>query len=488
MGHSSERPVLIVGAGPVGLTLALELTRLNIAVRIIDKAIAPTQQSKALVIWSRTLELLGGRAQAFIEAGLVVTQISIFNQQSLIGRLDVSAVASAYPFALMIPQSETERLLEDMLNKQGVWVERGVEVVAARQQEAGVQLDTISAMGAHETLHGQWLVGCDGAHSLLRKTTGGDFAGQTLDSHWVLGDVHIPDASLASEISVHWHRTGILVVFPIGRQRFRVIANIDKKESGEPVSPSLADLQRLIDERTGLTCALSDPVWLAGFRINDRKLRSYRYGRFFLAGDAAHIHSPAGGQGMNTGMQDAFNLAWKLALVIKGICREDLLDSYSAERSLVGDDVLRASGRLTRIATLKSPVLQALRNFAAHHILGTAPVQRRISSAITELSVHYPQSPLNGPAAASGPRPGARFLRPGTRQAAQPSMDGRFMLYGGKLRITAETLSSFNTLVQPQIQDNDTTEICYLVRPDGYIACATQDVQVILKYLSDLAK
>ncbi len=487
MTDSSKPPVLIVGAGPVGLTLALELTRLNIAVRIIDKAVAPTQQSKALVIWSRTLELLGARASAFVDAGLVVTKISICNQQNLLGRLDVSAVPSAYPFALMIPQSETERLLEDMLNKQGVRVERGVEAVAALQQDSGVQLDTINATGLHETLHGQWLIGCDGAHSLLRKSTGGEFAGETLDSHWVLGDVHIADASLAPEVSVHWHRTGILVVFPISRQRYRVIANIDSNESGEAVPPSLADLQRLIDERTALACTLRDPVWLAGFRINDRKLRSYRYGRIFLAGDAAHIHSPAGGQGMNTGMQDAFNLAWKLALVIKGICREDLLDSYSAERSLVGDDVLKASGRLTKIAILKNPVLQMLRNFAAHHILGAAPVQHLIGSAVTELSIHYPQSPLNGPAAAWGPQPGERFIKPGTRQAAQPSMDGRFMLFGGKFQMAAETLSRFANLVEPQIHESDSSDICYLVRPDGYIACASQDMRVILKYLSDLA-
>ena len=487
MEHSGKPPVLIVGAGPVGLTLALELTRLNIAVRIIDKASAPTQQSKALVIWSRTLELLGAHASAFLEAGLVVTRISIFNHHSLIGRVDVSAVRSPYPFALMIPQSETERLLEDMLNKQGVRVERGVEAVAASQQAAGVELHTVNATGAHETLHGQWLVGCDGAHSLLRKSTGSEFAGETLDSHWVLGDVHIADAALASEVSVHWHRTGIVVVFPIARQRFRVIANIDSKESGEALSPSLADLQRLVDERTGLACTLRDPIWLSGFRINDRKLRSYRYGRIFLAGDAAHIHSPAGGQGMNTGMQDAFNLAWKLALVIKGICKEDLLDSYSAERSLVGDAVLKSSGRLTKIATLKNPVLQALRNFAAHHLLGMSAVQQLIGSAVTELSVHYPDSPLNGPAAASGPRPGQRFITADTQQAVQPSMDGRFTLYGSKNQIPAQTLLPFDRLVGPEIQHNDGTEICYLVRPDGYIACATPDLQLILKYLRNLA-
>ncbi|NKX17396.1 hypothetical protein HGG75_27170 [Ochrobactrum pseudogrignonense] len=158
-----------------------------------------------------------------------------------------------------------------------------------------------------------------------------------------------------------------------------------------------------------------------GIRINDRKLRSYRYGRIFLAGDAAHIHNPAGA-GMNTGMQDAFNLAWKLALVIKGICREDLLDSYSAERSLVGDDVLKSSGRLTKIAILKNPVLQMLRNFAAHHITA-APVQHLIGSAVTELSIHYPQSPLNGPAAAWGRSRGA-FHQTG-HAAGSATLDGR---------------------------------------------------------------
>ena len=153
-----------------------------------------------------------------------------------------------------------------------------------------------------------------------------------------------------------------------------------------------------------------DPIWLAGFRINGRKVSKYHWGRAFLVGDAAHVHSPAGGQGMNTCMQDAFNLAWKLALVIGGVCADSLLDSYSPERSAVGDEVLKAAGRLTAGGTTKNVVAQTVRNVVGHTMLGFSPVQRTFADTMTEVAIAYPSGSLNGPGLAAGPRPGERVV------------------------------------------------------------------------------
>ena len=176
-----------------------------------------------------------------------------------------------------------------------------------------------------------------------------------------------------------------------------------------PPTPTLEQVQAIIDRRgpSGLTAF--DPIWLAGFRINGRKVASYRWGRVFLAGDAAHVHSPAGGQGMNTGMQDAFNLAWKLALVIHGKAAEHLLDSYSPERSGVGDEVLKAAGRLTAVGTMRNPVAQTVRNLVGQVMLGLGPVQHAFADNMTEVAIGYPRSPLNGPSLGGvGPKPGQR--------------------------------------------------------------------------------
>ena len=477
-------PVLIVGAGPVGLTLALQLAKFGVSVRIVDKAVRRTDKSKALVLWSRTLELLGNSAQQFIDCGLRVNGISIFANGSVIGRLDVSSVQSPYPFALMIPQSETERLLEEMLSQHGVIVERGAEATSVAQTLDYAQVELTKPDGNKETVAAHWLVGCDGAHSLVRHSVGAAFDGETLQSDWILGDVHVEQLPLGTEVMVHWHRKGILVMFPITADRLRIIANVDSLEAEEPATPTLDEIQKLVDERTSLKCKISNPEWLAGFRINDRKVKDYRYGRLFLAGDAAHIHSPAGGQGMNTGMQDAFNLAWKLALVTKGVCREHLLDSYSSERSYVGDIVLKASGRLTKVATLKSSVMQEIRNFMAHHILGLSPVQHSIGAQVTEVSVHYPDSPLNGPHVKSGPHSGERFLS--KPRSLQHDDDERFALHAGNIALEQQLFSRFENLLRPKVYANEELNAIYLVRSDGYVACSSEDPGEIFAYLSKL--
>ena len=362
MNTQRNIPILIIGAGPVGMTMASELARYGMPVRIIDKAAHRTDKSKALVIWSRTLELLdrGGGSAPFVDAGFKAKAVNIIAGEEVIGRVSMENVQSPYPFGLMLPQSETERLLEDRLARLGVTVERQVELISFKKNTDVVQAMLRHSDGRQDAVSTQWLLGCDG-HIVPCAMAWATFTGETLDSDWMLADIHMsgypfPD----SEVSVYWHRDGAFVIFPISPGRYRVVANFPPSGAEHPPTPTLEDVQAVIDQRGPKGIKASDPIWLAGFRINDRKVADYRWGLVFLVGDAAHVHSPAGGQGMNTGMQDAFNLAWKLALVFHNSCGEHLLDSYSPERSAVGDEVLKAAARLTALGTMHNPVLQTV--------------------------------------------------------------------------------------------------------------------------------
>jgi 2-polyprenyl-6-methoxyphenol hydroxylase-like FAD-dependent oxidoreductase len=389
--------VLIVGAGPVGLTMAVELMRHGVACRIVDKAAERTDKSKALVLWPRTLELLdrAGAVDPFITAGIRVVRGRIFANREPLAELRLEGVPTPYPFALMLPQSETERLLDAHLRRLGAAVERSVELRDFTARDRGVSAHLQHRDGRIETAESGWLLGCDGAHSAVRHGLGMDFSGDALPIDWLLADVRIDGPLEPAVLRLDWHASGILAFFPIGPDRFRVIADGGPAIGERPRDPTLADVQQVVDERGPGGLRIHDPVWLSGFRINERKVDAYRRGRVFLAGDAAHIHSPAGGQGMNTGMQDAFNLAWKLALVVRGRGGEALLDSYSRERSAVGDEVLRNAGAMTRLATLRRPAAQHIRNTLVPLLASMGFVQTRMRETLTELAISYRHSPLS---------------------------------------------------------------------------------------------
>src|SRR5665213_564544 len=283
----SNVTVLIAGAGPVGLALAVELTRWGVPCRIVEKAEAATPYSKALVVWPRTLEhfATAGCAAEFLDAGRPITRAEIRAGTRRIARIDFTGIETPYPYALFVPQSETERLLEEYLGRLGVTVERRIELTGFTPGPDSVVATLRRADGGAEHVAADYLIGCDGAHSAVRHGLGMEFSGVSEQGVWMLGDLQLRGPG-------------------------------------------------------GLTA--HDPVWLSLFHINERKVADYRRGRVFLAGDAAHIHSPAGGQGMNTGIQDSVNLAWKLALVSRGHARPVLLATYSPERSAVGAMVLRS--------------------------------------------------------------------------------------------------------------------------------------------------
>ncbi|HEY1723030.1 MAG TPA: FAD-dependent monooxygenase, partial [Magnetospirillaceae bacterium] len=471
--------VLVVGAGPVGMTMASELARYGVSVRIVDKAAHRSDKSKALVIWSRTLELLdrGGGSAPFIEAGFKALAVNFIVGDKAIGRVTMDGVRSPYPYGLMIPQSETERLLEERLQALGVTVERQIEVTAFQASGTGVTATLRQADGQTESVSADWLVGCDGAHSVVRHGLNAPFAGETLKSDWMLADVHMRGYSCPDrEVSVYWNREGVFVIFPISPGRYRVVADLPTTGAEHPPAPTLEQVQATIDQRGPPGLIAFDPIWLSGFRINERKVTNYRWGRAFLAGDAAHVHSPAGGQGMNTGMQDAFNLAWKLALVIRQTCGEHLLDTYSPERSAVGDEVLKATARLTTVGTLRNPVAQTIRNTVSHLILGLSPVQHTFADHLTEISIGYPHSPLNGSSSGgAGPKPGERVAPIAGQTPVGSGAHPLFALFANTSAASIGLTRQFPGLLDPDIRAPFHEGGTWLVRPDGYVACSSSD-------------
>jgi 2-polyprenyl-6-methoxyphenol hydroxylase-like FAD-dependent oxidoreductase len=489
--------VLIVGAGPVGLTMAAELARYGVSVRIVDKAAQRTDKSKAVVLWSRTLELFDRAkcADAFVTAGNKVDAANIIANKTVIGHVNFSEVDSPYPFALMLPQSDTERLLEEHLGRLGINTQRQTELSSFEQKENGITAVLRNAEGQEEIVQADWLIGCDGAHSAVRHGLGLSFLGNTLQSDWILADLNLSGYPLpTTEMVTYWHEDGVLLVIPMSATRFRIIADLGLSAGGPPVNPTLDQVQAVIDRRGPGGMITSNPIWLSAFRINERKVSDYRAGRVFVVGDAAHVHSPAGGQGMNTGMQDAFNLAWKLALVCRGEAAEALLDSFSVERSAVGAEVLKAAGRLTMVATMRNHTAQAVRNLFGRLLLGLAPVRKAMVDTMSEVSVGYDDSPLNGPSLRRGdiPAPGRR-LEPVTGQTPVGSgKTPRFALFAtGSNRLTGLTMK-FPNLLDAEIRAPLDPGVVLLVRPDGYVACASEvdNVSVISDYLGaiDVAK
>ena len=264
--------VLVVGAGPVGLTMAAELARYGVGVRIVDKAAQRTDKSKALVLWSRTLELLDrmGCGASFVEAGRKVREADIISGGATIARVNFDGLKTPHPYGLMLPQSETERLMEQHLNSLGVEVERRVELIRFVADEDAVTAFLRRPDGGEETVDVDWMIGCDGAHSFVRHGLGMEFEGDTMLSHFILADLHLAGGPPLDEIKTYWHEAGLLVIFPIGPGRYRVVADAGEPKAGEPTpDPTLAEVQSLLDQRGPAGVKASDPVWLSG--VHDQR-------------------------------------------------------------------------------------------------------------------------------------------------------------------------------------------------------------------------
>ncbi|HWU75086.1 MAG TPA: FAD-dependent monooxygenase [Rhodanobacter sp.] len=466
--------MLIIGAGPVGLTMALELARFGVPVRLIDQGAHAAQTSRALVLWARTLELMDrvGCTADFLEHGLRAHGATVRSGSNILGTTCFDDLASAYNFALMLPQCDTERLLTEWLGRFGVTIERGIALDSFVDAGDHVEARLQHADGREETMLTPWLLGCDGAHSTVRHGIGVDFAGATENDDWLLADVRMEGhgSPPLDQVAIYLHPDGPFALFPMPGERVRVVGCIGRTDPAHPrAEPTLEQVQAMIDQRTGGGFRAVDPVWLANFRINERKVDDYRQGRVLLAGDAAHIHSPAGGQGMNTGMQDAINLAWKLALVVSGKVRPSLLDSYSTERSKVGEMVLRNATRLTHAANLANPLLQAARNHAIRLLLGFHGIRHAMGEMLAEIDIAYAGSPLS-----SGLHAGDR-LPPEHYDGTPPGKDAPlFVLYATDQAKGDALAARYPTLLETRTRQPHDPQQLLIVRPDGYTGLVAQ--------------
>lgn len=405
-GNERNLDVLIVGAGPTGLTLALELARRQISFAIIDKKAGPSITSKALALHSRTLEVFEnmGIVGQFLESGIELNTINMFAGDKRLAQLSLDELDSSYPFALSLPQYKTEEILIDCLSKYSIHVEWNKTLTTIDNNSNHVVSTVELDNGTTQSITSNWLVGTDGAHSTVRHQLGLEFIGEKYPATWILGDVKAEGECKENEINLYNSEDGLLAFFPYGKSRFRVVADktntmdAEKKETTftEYDPPTIEELQEAVDKRSNLKVKLSDPKWLSAFSIHCRHVSQYRVNRVFLAGDAAHIHSPAGGQGMNTGIQDAYNLGWKLALSKIGLVKDNFLDSYEEERLAIAKSVLKMTDFITKVNTLKNPLAKHLRDKLAPILSAQEVIQNRIRGQISEQTLNYRRSSIVG--------------------------------------------------------------------------------------------
>jgi 2-polyprenyl-6-methoxyphenol hydroxylase-like FAD-dependent oxidoreductase len=450
LARAAQLDVLVVGAGPTGLTLASQLARFGVRFRIIDKAHDRAGESRALTVHARSLEVLQtlGLGEMLASRGRTTTRLMLHVDRREPPAIELGNIGrddTRFPFILFVSQPETEAVLTTHLESCGVVIERGVELEEIHQQSDDVGCTLRHADGRRESVHARYLAGCDGAHSTVRKQAGIPFEGGAYPQEFALGDVEADGLELGA-IHAFGAGRGFAMFFPLGHPRtWRVMAMEAGRQraidNGSDVTTnhlSLVELQSMVAEPTYGSVTLRDAAWLTRFRLHHRQATQYRDTRVFLAGDAAHIHSPVGGQGMNTGIQDAWNLGWKLAMVARGHAIEPLLDSYHAERWPVGRTLLRATDRLfARFAKSVSggQLMMSVRRLVVRGVVAPALSRRSIRAAafhfVSQLGIHYHNSPAvaeGEPKLSKGPQagdrlPDAKVLRDGRPSYLQQVLD-----------------------------------------------------------------
>jgi len=395
-------PVLIVGAGPTGLTAALELSRLGVAVKLIDRSDAPATTSRAIGVQARTLELFDqrGLADEMLQLGNPGRFGSIYGGGKRVFHLDFAHVESRYPYLLFISQAETERILRDACTRNGVQPEWKTELVGVKQDALSHDASPVQAIlkrpdGTLEQVASPWLISAEGAHSLVRTTLDLLYEGHTREEQYALGDLLIDGDLPDTDFHIFSSDHGFMGLFPMGGTHFRLIASNPLSQPSKDTAPSLDELQKIYDQRSHIPARFHDMTWSSWFRINSRMVQRLKIGRFFLGGDAAHIHSPAGAQGMNTGIQDMINLCWKLAMVMHGKASASLLDTYEEDRLPVMRNVLSRTDSLTTTIGTENLIVRTLFNHLGPFIGGTELVQENATANMSQVALGYRDSPLS---------------------------------------------------------------------------------------------
>lgn len=472
--------VLIVGAGPTGLTMAIELARRGVVVRVIDAATAPTTETRALGVQPRTLELFDklGLADPAVAMGVPVTEFNVFSEGKRFLHLGIHGLGTPHPYLLMAPQPQVEGLLSARLADIGVTVERGVELITLIQAPDNVRVSLRHRDGRVEQAQASWVVGCDGAHSTVRHQLGIPFVGAAFEENFAVADVHM-DWSMPYDVFYSFLNRGRFVAYfpmPGGRHRLTIAYRPGQSPVGDV---TFEELQNAVDKCAPAGARVAQITYAGRFRINQRKVAKHSVGRVFLAGDAAHVHSVVGGQGMNTGIQDAFNLGWKLSAVVHGQAPPELLDSYAAERSPVAQRLVKGTRRATRMTLLRNPVAAAARRHVAPHITARAPVRRILERALTQLDVSYRDGSggTNDTVLAVGDRyPRVGVLHPSkyTLLHSEPQPRGLH-----------SAVAPYSELIYVRCDPDVDGAGLTLVRPDGYLALLDCTVTGLQDYLDE---
>jgi 3-(3-hydroxy-phenyl)propionate hydroxylase len=459
-----ETDVLVLGAGPVGLTLANELTRHGAACRIVDKAPGIREVSKAMILHVRTQEALAkvGVVERLRGEGQPLTEVVVHAYGKHIGSWDLDGIDSPFPSPVILGQNRTQHALLDHLAGQGVAPAWNTEAVAVALDADGVTTTLkgppSGADAPASTVRSRYIVGCEGSNSLVRRTLGFTFEGERYaGEQFIQADCRIRWALPKGRSYLFLTAVGYLMVIEFPDDVVRIFISLpDDKPAGQGAQeaarqlgaaessteqPTLDEIAAHLTELTGFACALTDPIWLARYRTSHRYTNRFSQGRAFIAGDAAHVHVPIGGQGMNTGIQDAFNLGWKLAGVVRGALAPAVLDSYHAERHPVAESLIRGTDFAYRGILEPSEARQRAARMFGPFLIRNERVQDFMRSTLEELTIAYPKSPLNLDLhGAKGPRPGERVLDATLVRAA----DGATVTLEALTRSTSWTLLLFH--------------------------------------------
>ncbi|GAB3174995.1 FAD-dependent monooxygenase [Myceligenerans halotolerans] len=487
--RTTTTSVIVVGAGPTGLLLAGDLAEAGLDVTIIEKRPAGLSNlSRAFGVHARTMEMLDMRGLAeelLAYASYKMDKIAAFGN----AELDLSQLPTAYPYLLVCSQTNVERVLRDRLDRLGVAVRHDTEVTGLEQGADSVSVTAAGADGESVLLQADYAVGCDGVRSSVRDLIGQPFPGGPVMRGIMLADVELADPP--RKPTVHTNEHGFAFIAPFGDGYWRLTAWSRADQADDDAPLSLEQISAAARQAFGTDYGMHSPRWISRFHSDERQAPEYRVGRVFLAGDAAHCHTPAGGQGMNTGMQDAANLSWRLAAVARG-ADPDLLDGYHTDRHPVGVQVLKSSGRMARVATVRSRFAVAVRGAVAPLILGSAAVTKMATMQISGLGIEYGRRA--GDARIVGTRAPDREFPDGTR-LFEHLRDGRFALVGGSaLADGGGRLDGDSSLADGSPLAGWSDRVSFLptsgdravlVRPDGYVAWSGapdhQDIQEALQ-------
>jgi 2-polyprenyl-6-methoxyphenol hydroxylase-like FAD-dependent oxidoreductase len=461
--------VLVVGAGPTGLALAAQLAACGVRARLVDRGLDRVRESRALAIQPRTLEVLAGLGvtEELVACGNPAVQLRIHvpGRVLAVPLFDLGLDDTAYPYLLFLSQAETERVLGAYLAAAGVPVERGVELTGLSDTGDAAVATLRHRDGRDEVVPARYVAGCDGAGSAVRGLAGIPFEGSSYPQTFVLADVDA-DGIEPGAAHVFVSDSGMLFFFPLGRPApWRLLAMRPPADRTPPGAPVVLDeVQALASTYTGGAVQLHGPVWMTNFRLHHRAAAHYRCGRVFVAGDAAHIHSPAGAQGMNTGIQDAVNLGWKLAQTLRGAAHPALLDTYEAERAPIGKMVLRFSDRAFTIAASTNPIVRFARTRLAPAVIPLAlkagtgrPYAFRTIAQLT-ISYRHSRLSLDGPSPPrAGPKAGDRLPDASIVQEGQPTRLHRVVAAAGWHLLLCGPPDAWTAQTMTQLRERDTS-------------------------------